>query len=210
MLTAVLVSPIFNLGLTACAVGWLMYAGEPKRGVLRDPRWSYVAWAFVAILTAAMGTALGYGYFEMKVRQAIAARPLEMKARILDTKSQQCLKDGLPALRVEGVKEIAVGAINGDRESMHYATFFLNVLDQIGLADDAINAKGSQGDRFASSLNSNDPTMHGVYIAVPDKNSLTEKDKHLNTILGQCGIASEFVSMDRTLNKQWIVIDQPP
>jgi hypothetical protein len=52
------------LGLVASVVGsrylsptllvlgifWLLFIGEPKRGVLRDRRWSYVGWGFACVL----------------------------------------------------------------------------------------------------------------------------------------------------------------
>ena len=52
---------------------------------------------------------------------------------------------------------------------MHYSSQFINIFADTNVLDETINPKGSHAGRFTKSLNSNDPTLHGILLAVPDK-----------------------------------------
>jgi hypothetical protein len=52
---SVIGSPYFSIALAATGVLWLAFVGEPKRGVLRDPRWRYLGWGVVAVVTMVYG-----------------------------------------------------------------------------------------------------------------------------------------------------------
>jgi hypothetical protein len=71
---AVIASPYFHAGLIAFAVCWLIIVGEPRRGVLRDPRWSYLGWGIVAVVASVMIATMGYGAIESYIRTQIASR----------------------------------------------------------------------------------------------------------------------------------------
>jgi len=95
-LATAVASPYFNVALTVCAVAWLLWAGEPKKGVLRDPRWSYLAWTIVGIVGVTLAIIAGYGYFEIKVLEAVATRPLLIEARHITEMEKACLSAELP------------------------------------------------------------------------------------------------------------------
>ena len=66
--------PYFNLGLTAAALLWLGFAGEPKKFVQRHPWLPYLGWAVFGIVLAAIGSSLITGYFELRVKEEVARR----------------------------------------------------------------------------------------------------------------------------------------
>lgn len=60
--------------------------------------WIYGAGTIVAVCFTAIVVTTLYGYFEMRVRQEISNRPLNVSARRLDDPTRSCLKREVPTL----------------------------------------------------------------------------------------------------------------
>jgi hypothetical protein len=201
----VIASRYFSIAMAGIGIVWLALAGEPRRAVLRDPRWIYLGWGMVAVLVAVLAVTLINGYVELRTREAISAAPLKVTARRLDDPTKSCLKREAPTMSELENRRIVVGAINGDREGMQYASDFLEVFGDLGLLNEQLNPKGDEGTRFATPLNSNDPTMHGVLLGVPHKESPPNRALVLQSVLLRCEIASRFVSAVDSENKTFEV-----
>lgn len=59
---AVIGSPFFGPALVLGGILWLIFVGEPKRGVLRAHWWSYVGWSLVVLLAAVVLITGTFGY----------------------------------------------------------------------------------------------------------------------------------------------------
>jgi hypothetical protein len=201
---------VFWAGLIAYGVIHLIFFGEP-RSAIRHHGWIYVSGIIMAIcLTAIIATTV-YGYFEMRVRQGISDRPLNITARRLDDPTKSCIKREAPTVTELENKLISVAAINGDREGMQYAGDFIEVFAGIGLLNEQTHPKDGEGTRFALPLNSNDPTLHGILLGVPHKDNPPGRALLLQAALLRCAIATRIVGAgDSSDNQTLIVIDQPP
>jgi hypothetical protein len=206
----VISSPYFSLGVAGIGVLWLAFVGEPSRGILRDPRWRYIGWSIVAILMAVVSLTVGYGYFEIRVQEIAAGRPRFPDRHITDQQKDN-LRIEIPKIKQEiGDKKIHMGAVNGDRESMHYASEFLEIFADLGVLDEVMHPKHGKSGRVAVSLNSNDQTMHGILIGVTDKEKPPVDAQALYSGLWRSGFVPTFVNMDSAGDQLWIIVDQPP
>jgi hypothetical protein len=175
--------------------------------VQRHHWWPYVAWSVLIICLTAIVITAGIGYFEYRLRVAISQTPLTVGQRQVGDTSRTCLRRELSNL---GDTKVSVGAIIGDRESMHYAADFIEMFAYAGVLNEGGHARGPQGSRLPHLLTSDDPTRHGVLVAVPDKTNPTERARLLHEILARCGIPPSYASMDGTENDLYLIIDQAP
>ena len=73
VLATAIASPYFSAGLSVFGVAWLIFIGEPPRGVQRDPRWRFVGWSVFAVCLTAIIVTAGYGAIEYKRGQIAPA-----------------------------------------------------------------------------------------------------------------------------------------
>jgi len=161
-------------------------------------------------LVIVVSLTVGYGYFEIRVQEVAANRP-RFPDRHITVQQKKALLVEIPKIRQEiGAKKLRVGAIEGDREGMHYAEEFLEIFADLGLLDEEMHPKHSKGKRFPVPLNSYDPTMHGILIGVEDKENPPADAQSLYSALWRSGLLPTFVDMDLAGDQLWIVVDQPP
>ena len=203
-------SAYFRWAILVAAISYLVLIGEPKRGVQRHPWWPIIGWVVFGLCFTAIIMTLLAGYFEMRVQRTISETPLSVSQRRLSEQTQACLKRELPTLQELTGKRIVVDAVNGDREAMKYAEDFLTVFADLGILSEIRHPKDTRGKRFALPIYSDDPTMHGVFLGVPDQTNPLPQAKILQSALSRCGIAAAFIDQDRTENEPTVIIDQPP
>jgi hypothetical protein len=113
-------SAYFRWGLFAAALAYLSLVGEPSRGVQHHHWWPHVAWSILIVCFTAIVITAGVGYFEYRLKIAIYQSPLivtQSQRQVSDARID-CFRRKLPGL---GNTKVSIGAVNGDRESMHYA-----------------------------------------------------------------------------------------
>jgi hypothetical protein len=69
---AIVSSPYFGPALLAAGLAWILFVGEPAKGVQRHHWMRYVGWAVIAICVTAIIVTATYGWFELRLRQAYA------------------------------------------------------------------------------------------------------------------------------------------
>jgi hypothetical protein len=84
-------SQYFNLGLFVFGLGWLIFVGEPQQGVKRHPALSVVGWVIALAFLSVTATAIGYGWFELRVEEETQRRLADRERHI---SPQQCEKIG--------------------------------------------------------------------------------------------------------------------
>jgi hypothetical protein len=72
MIAPIISSVWFSVGLVVLGVAYVVFLGEPKKGVQRHPAWPYVAWIVVIICLTLMIAIPGYGAIELYIRREIA------------------------------------------------------------------------------------------------------------------------------------------
>ena len=171
-------SPYFSLAMAASGVIWLAFIGEPTRGVLRDPRWRYLGWGIVAALVIVITTTVGYGYFEIRVREVAAARATT--ERHLTDNQKACLTNGLK--NGKNIFNAIQAFVTTDENS---GVYFRDFVDAFDAADVNINVNP-----VVVSANEE----HDVMIGVRDpKNPPGNAGKFADLLNITCQIPSHFV-----------------
>lgn len=62
-------SPYFGPALLVAGLGWILFVGEPAKGVQRHHWLRYIGWSVIAVCVTAIIVTATYGWFELKLRQ---------------------------------------------------------------------------------------------------------------------------------------------
>ena len=65
-------SPWFTPAATIAAVLWILFMGEPRRGVVRHPRWAVIGWIAAGAFFTAIAATVLWGAGELYIRSEIA------------------------------------------------------------------------------------------------------------------------------------------
>jgi len=178
-MAAVLASPYFAPGLAGVAVLYLLFVGEPKKGVQRHVFWPYAAWIVLALCVSVLAITAGWGAIEIYVRQEgnkIAlgiprGAPGEPAPRSqvplydndfwgLTTDQLKILLIELPKLKPY-VKTIWPSSASTDNQAQAFIGPLQQILDRGGFSFGTITESPR------------DPSEEGLMLAVPDPNSLS-------------------------------------
>jgi hypothetical protein len=171
---AVLASPYFAPGLAGAAVLYLIFVGEPKKGVQRHSFWPYAAWIVLIICVGALALTAGWGAIEIYVRReankialgiprgapgetnaSIPQAPLYSDAWGPTSDQFKILLTELPKLKPY-VKNVWLSSASSDSQAGAYLIPLMQVLDRSGLSFGTF----TQSPR--------DPSEEGLMLAVPD------------------------------------------
>ena len=83
MIASVVTSPWFSAGLILSGVGYLVFVGEPQKGIQRQPWWPIVGWSVVSVCMAILLSATGYGYFQYRVMEVAGGKINEIQQQAL-------------------------------------------------------------------------------------------------------------------------------
>jgi|SRR5271165_6352371 len=178
MLANVLLSPLTSVGMIAIGISYVVFVGEPEKGVQRHVWWPYVGWAIFAISLISMVGIVGYGALEFALRRAYdegaagiargtpdvntpshPQRPLSIQTRNLQPDQVRLLKEELPNLRLF-MDHILIGYTNLDGETLTIANDYMRLFDRSGITPTLtiINPRG--------------PEDEGLLVEVEDTNNI--------------------------------------
>ena len=66
----IVASAYFNFALLAFGFGWLVFVGQPEKGVQRHPSLTLIGWVVASAFLIAVLATSGYGYFEIRVHES--------------------------------------------------------------------------------------------------------------------------------------------
>lgn len=199
MLVSAILSPWFSVALVLGGAAYIVFIGEPQRGVQRHPWWPYIGWITFGLCLTTMIVFLVAGATEFYIRREIAKgiagipretpsnitspgnqRPLVGAPRALTPDQQRLIylqaarmKDELPAL--------IIAYTQSDNESLQYANQLQRILIRAGIQVD-LAVQFPRG-----------PEEDGVMIAVQDPSSPNKTAQRLRTILEVAEIQTKFI-----------------
>jgi hypothetical protein len=194
-MATVAASPYFNVGLSAFGVAWLIFIGEPVRGVQRDPRWRYVGWGIFAICLTAIIVTAGYGAIEIYIREEIATRQATIlhDGTIPNAPPQPADPAFLYRRRLSSDQFRALV-----QEGRKLKPFFPSLLVTIAPRG---RRSGHPEIRFRGGITINEanqvpegPDQTGVMIAIPDIHNPPEDAEHLRQALEIIGIIPKYIT----------------
>jgi hypothetical protein len=174
-------SPYFNFAILAFGLLWLGLVGEPKKGVQRHPAWPIFGWSVIAITGCAMFLAIGSGYFEVRVREVAAGRWGDDRHLTFDQYTM--INKVFKSIASDFRAPIWVSAAS-DPESTGYAIEIMKALAAAGV-------KVSTADPnmvVPIPMRALDTLVKGVFVQVPDTNSISITVKELVDGLNRSGI----------------------
>lgn len=68
---AMIGSPYFGIGLVAAGISWLIFVGEPQRGVQRHNWLPYLGWSIVALCFTAIVVTSGWGAIQIYTNEKV-------------------------------------------------------------------------------------------------------------------------------------------
>jgi len=81
----VIASPLFSFAVLAGAILYLVFVGEPAKGVQRHHWWPYLGWGFFGICFAATFITGIVGYVEIYIQKEVGQRENEIQRQALGT-----------------------------------------------------------------------------------------------------------------------------
>jgi len=200
LITSVLTSIWTSIVLVAMGTAYLIFVGEPQKGVQRQPWWPYVGYTIALIFFGFAATMVGYGALELYIRKEIAkgvsglprdtpanpqnesGKPLYGAPRALTENQKRLLIAELAKVRSE-LPSISITYLDGDMEAFAYA--------------DEIRRCFSRSAVFVPPLRQaqmGEPDWNGLLLEVPDANQPSAKAKTLQQTLLLIDIYAKFVS----------------
>jgi hypothetical protein len=84
MVAAAIASPYFSPGLALAGLAYLLFVGEPKKGVQRHPWWPYVGWSIVSICFAATALTAIIGGVQISIKQQVGQQIQEFQKQAFE------------------------------------------------------------------------------------------------------------------------------
>lgn len=78
---AVISSPYFSVGLALAGVAWLVFVGEPEKGVQRHRWLPYLGWGFVSLCLTAIVVTGGWGAVQIYIAKEVSRRDQSLQQR---------------------------------------------------------------------------------------------------------------------------------
>jgi hypothetical protein len=139
VITAVVTSPFFAIGLILYGVLHLIFVGEPSR-VLRHQAWTYIGWSIFGLcLTAIMVTA-GWGilqaYIQTQIQYGIETR--QLPDRRLSQHDVDHIQEAFRPIASEFPNGVQVQAVSASPDAAGYALQFMLAFYASGLTINGI------------------------------------------------------------------------
>ena len=153
--------PYFNGGLLVFGLLWLLFVGEPIRGVQRHPWLQVAGWAIFVFFVSTVVLVAGYGYFEIRVSEVAADN--SRGDRHIDPQAYLNLINYLRPIASEFTRGIDVDSVDTP-EANAYAIEIMRAMVQGGLKVQSQNF----GMLVPQIMRALSPKVRGVFFQVKD------------------------------------------
>jgi hypothetical protein len=202
----------FSVALVAAGVFYLIFVGEPERGVRRHPAWSAAAWTALALVLGMLAFAPVYGSIELYIRNQIIRReagvpsgtpsdpsapgnqkPVFGAPRNLTQGQQKILYVGALKL-TKLIPQLMLTYISSDNESYQYMANFQQMLKQAGI-------QVSLGEQLPEGQD-----QSGLMIVVPDPDKISEPAERLRELLVDMDLKPKFVARPQRFGSNPLIL----
>jgi hypothetical protein len=168
VITAVITSPFFAIGLVLYGVLHLIFVGEPSR-VLRHQVWTYIGWSIFSVCLTAIIVTAGWGvlqaYIQTRIQSGIETRRLP--DRRLSQDDINHTQEVFRPIASEFPNSIQVEAVSASPDAAGYALQFMQAFHTCGLIiNGATPADSNIASLFPSSAQVVSSQMRGLYIGI--------------------------------------------
>jgi len=203
---AVFAWPYFSYVLLFAGFAYLIFVGEPARGVQRHPWWPYLAGSVFSLCVTAMVVTAGWGAIQVYIQREISHRDAEIQQRALGTPvfwhlsdySRNTLKFELDKVPTDDRFPVQIKCLPDS-----ISRTFVNDIGQIFLDE--------QWKLTTNCLSSNvRPDLLGIYISVAKSITRAEdappNARKLANILGVTGILFEWSADASTKDGEFFLV----
>jgi hypothetical protein len=187
--TSIVLSPLFTAVLTVVGLTYLMFVGEPKRGVQRHPALPYIAWAIAAVCAAAVVTTLGYGYLTLQATRIQAANSWKIE----------------PAQR-----DALIAAVKNEPASNVHILAIIDAL-AVDYTKDLARAFRRGGWTVEPTINGIIPqNLVGIHVLVPTTAPAPPSAETIERILKAAGIPYAVTPFEELRNAMFLMVGHKP
>jgi hypothetical protein len=205
MAALVVGSPYFGPGLLAFGLLWILFVGEPSKGVQRHHGLRYIGWSVFSVCLAAVAISAVTGWFELKQREAYASGAAGIPRNTPDTNNPNrpqtpfhnenwgLTPDQLRILLTEFsnlkpyVKIVWLSYASTDNQASAYVGPLQQLLDRSGL---------SFGTFYESPR---DISEEGLMLSVPDINNLSVGAQKIREAFAVANIRLRLITLPENL-----------
>jgi hypothetical protein len=200
-------SSIFSVVLVLAGLAYVIFVGEPEKGVQRHPWWPYIGWSVFGLCFTAMIVTAGYGAIEIYVRTQIdkgialnsrdrivpapdrPQAPVYTDARGLTPNQIRILSNEADKIK-SLIPNLRITTPPRDNEPYVYRRQFDELFTRVG-----INV--AYGDETPRGLDE-----EGVMIAAKDVNNLSKPAQKVREMFELASIPTKIISLPSTFDGQ--------
>jgi hypothetical protein len=176
VITAVVTSPFFAIGLVLYGVLHLIFVGEPSR-VLRHQVWTYIGWSIFSVCLTAIIVTAGWGalqaYIQTRIQSGIETR--QLPDRRLSQDEINHIQQVFRPIANEFPNSIQVEAVSASPDAAGYALQFMQAFHASGLTINGITPTDNNiTSLFPSSAQVVSSQMRGLYIGIMGGTHITK------------------------------------
>ena len=187
---AVVYSWPFNLGLFLFGFLWLLFVGEPRKGMRHHPSIVFAGWVVIGCVVGGILVVALNGYIEVAKQEAVSARE-NPPARFLTREQIAGIKKFVcpDAAKFQPIAVLSVAPT----EAMNYGKQIITVLNDCGVS---VQLSPGENQQIPVERSTADPTRKGIIIPVFDKTKPDEKSKLLESDLMRAGLFANFAEWE--------------
>jgi hypothetical protein len=150
MIASVVSSIWTSITLIALGIAYIVFIGEPQKGVQRHHAWPYVGWAIFAVSLVCMVGVAGYGAAELFIRKEIAKgiagvpresspgnpilqKPINTKAISIQPNQIRILMKELPKIK-DLVKIVTIARFSAASETSYITNQLFETFERAGIS----------------------------------------------------------------------------
>ena len=190
----VIASPYSSLGLAAAGVLWMLFVGEPQKGVQRHHWLPYLGWAIFGICFSAVVVTAGWGAIQVYIQSQISQKTEhEYPDRSLSRAEIDNLLSALAPISHNFGYDIQVESVSASRDVAGYAQQFMAVFHLAGLIVNGVASTDNHTLLFPSTAQVSSSQLRGIYIGVSTPLSVPSRATQFQLALDNAGFDAPFI-----------------